>query len=42
MDTSPLLAYGHVSHRIDGVLMMLQFQPSFLDVLGWEWGELGF
>lgn len=41
MDTSPLLAYGHVSHRIDGVLMMLQFQPSFLDMLGWEWGELG-
>lgn len=39
MDTSPVLAYRHISHSIDGVLMMLKFQPSFLDILGREWGE---
>ena len=39
MDTSPVLAYRHVSHSIDGVLMMLKFQPNFLDMLGREWGE---
>lgn len=36
MDISPVLAYRHVSHSIDGVLMMLKFQPRFIDMLGRE------
>lgn len=36
MDTSLLLAYRHVSHRIDGVLMMIKFQPISAELGMWR------
>lgn len=39
MDTSTELAYRHVSHAIDGVLMMLKFQATSSDMLCLEGGR---